>query len=206
MNVRDRVERIKIWFKKFTGEFEKEEKEKALEKTKREMEEVYARIKEIPPTKWTLIEIEPDPWKKEMRGMYQRHRRSIAYCLFDDGSSAYSFEEYKHILYVRTESVGIAFYSDSCYFRNLIYFCFYDIDAEMHSTFVSSKLKISISDKGLADLIKSNQDIVDRDNIESKIIDFFYSLREVLIPVKESDFFAGQRSLPIVLTPTLSPA
>lgn len=193
MNVRDRVERIKIRFKKLTGEFEKEEQGKKI----KEMEMVYERIKEIPLEKWFLIKNEPDSWK-EMREMYKRHRRSAIYCIFDDGSQKQFLKEFKFTLCAMIENLDVVFQTDgrSC---GLLFLRFDGNGMEVRKIYLSPKLKISVFDDGFADFVRTGQDIVDRGNIESMYIDFFGNLLETLVPIEYSDFLSGQRVLPLFI-------
>lgn len=199
------IEKTKLFFKKITGKLQKEEEERRSRERLNELEEVYVRIKEIPLTKWTLIKNEPNPFKKEMREMYERNRKSAAYCIFDDGSMGHFLEEYKYTFCANSKNVGVVLQTDGyCYHGSLVY----GLDeAEPKQYYISKKSKISVLDKKFVDFIKNSQDIIDRDNIESKIMDFFGNLMKALIPMKRSDFFAGQKNLPLFMpVSVLNPA
>lgn len=202
MNERDWIGRIKIWLKKLTGEFEKEEQEKKSAERKRELEMVYERIKDIPFTEWSLIIIEPDPYKKKMREMYEANRKLPLYRLFDDGSFGDSLKEYEYSLRVNTKDVGAVFRADNLgTLHNIGGVLHYRLgEAEPKKEDIVLNTKISLLGKGFADFVNSGQDVFVRDDAEGRIIGFFNELGRHLIPMKQSDFLSGQRPLPLFIS------
>lgn len=205
MNVRDGIKRIKIWFKKLTGEFEKEKEEKRLAERTKDLEMIYEGIKDIPLTEWSLIINEPDPFIARER--YEANRKLLLYRLFDDGSRE-SLKEYKYSLRTNIGSIGVVFQADNIgQFQNICGALYYKIgEAELKKEDIVLNTKIPLFGEEFADFVKRGQDVFVRDDVVGKVIGFFEELKGHLIPVKESDFLAGQRPLPLVLKKTLSPA
>lgn len=199
MKVRDGVERIKIRFKKFTGQLKKEEEKKIQEGKLEELEMVYERIRRIPFTEWSLIINVPNPILGRIRERYEANMKLPLYSFFDDGRSKEFLKEYEYSLHANTENIGVVFQADDL--SRLTHICgllHYRLgDAELKREYIELTSKVSLLEKGFADFIKSGQDVFVRDNIQSRIIEFFDELSGKLVPMKQSDFRVGQRSLPL---------
>lgn len=192
---------MKNWFKRVTGQLKKEEEKKIQEGKLKELEMVYERIRGIPFMEWSLMINEPDPRKKEMRERYEANRKSPLFCFFDDGSFGESLKEYEYSLHANTENVGVVFQADDLsrltHIRGLLRYRLGD--AESKKEYIELTSKVSLLEKGFADFIKSGQDVFVRDNIQSRIIEFFDELSGKLVPMKQSDFRVGQRPLPLFM-------